>query len=138
MDDIKLASLYQRFMAAMVDSAPFLVTTLIKRWDLAAKSNIPHFWALWIGFLLVWVVVQIILISETGQSIGKKIYRTRIVRVDTGLNGGFVTNILKRGVLNSVLNLIPLYALVDQLFIFSVNRRCVHDLIAGTIVVRVD
>jgi uncharacterized RDD family membrane protein YckC len=47
-----------------------------------------------------------------------------------------VTNVLLRGVVNGLLSIIPLYGLVDALFIFREDKRCLHDLIAGTIVVR--
>jgi uncharacterized RDD family membrane protein YckC len=37
--------------------------------------------------------------------------------------------------LNGILGLIPLYAIVDALFIFRGDRRCIHDMIAGTRVI---
>jgi len=45
------------------------------------------------------------------------------------LNGllGFITLYLLGG--------IPLYSVVDALFIFRNDRRCIHDLVAGTVVV---
>ncbi len=45
-------------------------------------------------------------------------------------------NVLVRMVLNGALGLIPFYSLVDALFIFRSDRRCIHDLIAGTVVVK--
>ena len=59
----------------------------------------------------------------------------RIVKVDTGENGGFVTNVLVRTILNGLIGIIPLYGLIDILFIFRGDKRCIHDLIAGTKVV---
>ncbi|MEA2700447.1 MAG: hypothetical protein QOI66_4718, partial [Myxococcales bacterium] len=48
---------------------------------------------------------------------------------------------LLRGVVNGIISAIPylggLYALVDALFIFRDDRRCIHDLIAGTRVIAV-
>lgn len=78
---------------------------------------------------------QIYLLSTEGQTIGKRVMNIRIVKADTGDNGGFVTNVLVRGILNGILGFIPLYGLVDILFIFRDDRRCVHDMIAGTKVV---
>jgi hypothetical protein len=38
--------------------------------------------------------------------------------------------------LNGLLGIIPFYGFVDVLFIFGQERRCLHDLIAGTRVVQ--
>ena len=59
----------------------------------------------------------------------------KIVKYDTGKNGGFVTNVLLRAIVNGIIGIIPFYGLVDILFIFGEERRCIHDLIAGTRVV---
>ena len=90
-----------------------------------------------LGFLLLAAVfiLQMVLLTKDGQTVGKKALGIRIVKVDTGWNGGFVTNVLLRFILNGLLGLIPLYSLVDVLFIFRGDRRCIHDLIAGTQVI---
>lgn len=81
-------------------------------------------------------VIQAILLTTDGQTVGKKALNIRIVKVATGRNGGFVPNVLLRTVLNGLLGLIPIYSIVDILFIFRADRRCIHDLIAGTVVVK--
>jgi len=68
--------------------------------------------------------------------LGKKLAGIRIVLKDTQENGGFAVNVLKRGVLNGLLSLIPGYFLADSLFIFREDRRCLHDMIAGTVVIQ--
>lgn len=78
---------------------------------------------------------QLYFLSADGQTIGKKAMAIKIVKAETGANGGFVANVLKRVILNAVIGLVPLYALVDILFIFREDRRCIHDLIAGTKVI---
>ena len=55
---------------------------------------------------------------------------------DSEANGGFVSNVLLRVIVNTVLSLIPFYTLVDILLIFREDRRCIHDMIAGTKVVQ--
>ncbi len=87
---------------------------------------------------LALLVVQLVLVSKRGQTLGKRLLGIRIVLKDTLQNGGFVVNVLKRGFLNGLLSLIPGYFLVDCLFIFRENRRCLHDLIAGTVVIQAE
>jgi uncharacterized RDD family membrane protein YckC len=43
---------------------------------------------------------------------------------------------LLRSWLNTLIGIIPFYGLVDVLFIFREDKRCIHDLIAGTHVVQ--
>ena len=89
-----------------------------------------------IAFFIVFLY-QILLLIKDGQTLGKKALRIRIVKMDTGENGGFVPNVLLRLIVNGLLGIIPLYGLVDILFIFRGDRRCIHDMIAGTQVVEV-
>lgn len=78
---------------------------------------------------------QTILLTRSGQTLGKRAVRIRIVRIDTGENGGFITNVLMRTLLNWILCFIPFYGLVDTALIFRGDRRCVHDHLARTRVV---
>ena len=57
------------------------------------------------------------------------------MKINTGENGGFVRNVLLRLIANGMIGSIPFYGLVDILFIFRSDRRCIHDLIARTQVV---
>jgi uncharacterized RDD family membrane protein YckC len=41
-----------------------------------------------------------------------------------------------RNVVNGLIGIVPLYGLVDVLFIFSESRQCLHDKIADTAVVK--
>lgn len=84
------------------------------------------------------MILQLVWVSQSGQTIGKKIVGTKIVLKDTLQNGGFVTNVLKRGLVTGLLNFVPGFFLVDSLFVFREDRRCIHDFIAGTAVIKVD
>lgn len=88
------------------------------------------------GFLGL-VAYQSWLITKTGQSIGKKLMRIKLVRHGTGKHVGFARAVLVRWWLNGLISQIPLYFIIDSLFIFRQDRRCVHDLMAGTDVVKV-
>jgi uncharacterized RDD family membrane protein YckC len=87
--------------------------------------------------ILIVFVYQMVLLIKDRQTLGKKALRIRIVKMDTGENGGFVPNVLLRLIVNGLLGIIPLYGLVDILFIFRGDRPCIHDMIAGTQVVEV-
>jgi len=90
-----------------------------------------------LGFaaLISYILLQFTLLSRTGQTMGKRMRRIRIVTAATGENGGFVTNILLRAIPGTIMAVIPFLNLVDILFIYRKDRRCLHDLIAGTIVI---
>jgi len=91
-----------------------------------------------LGFLGI-AIYQWVLISRTGQSLGKKWTGIRIERVDgariTFGSGVFLRNWLPK-LIGSVPYLGAIFHLVDSLYIFREDRRCVHDHIAGTRVVR--
>src|SRR4051812_35529481 len=82
----------------------------------------------------VFIAIQGYPLAATGQTWGKKMFGLRIVDMQ-GYKPEFVKLIAMRYLLGRLLGLIPLYGLVDVLFIFGEDRRCVHDYIAGTRVV---
>lgn len=88
--------------------------------------------------MLILLLVQAWLLSTRGQSIGKKILRIRIVRTN-GAAAGFTHAFLLRSFVMHMIGSIPVVggviSFVDPLLIFREDRRCIHDLIAGTIVV---
>ncbi len=94
--------------------------------------------AIMYGGALVMAIVNWVLIAQSGQSLGKKIVGTRIVRLDGSLPG-FGYGVAMRAWVPGVIGLIPwiggLFSLVNILFIFGQDRRCIHDQIAGTRVV---
>jgi uncharacterized RDD family membrane protein YckC len=98
--------------------------------------------------LLLLLIVQVWMLSTRGQSIGKRLIGVRIVKLD-GSNPGFVHAWLMREFLMSVfgglLSILPIVGPVmlrpalhvtDWCMIFRDDRRCLHDLIASTKVVR--
>lgn len=86
--------------------------------------------------ILAVLIVQLVLLVKDGQTLGKKAMGIRIVSQKTGQNEGFVPNVLLRAIVNGVLSGIPFYSLVDILLIFRDDRRCLHDMLAGTVVVQ--
>lgn len=148
----QLASLGARLGGAIIDSIFALICSapgfamLFGSFVSAAQSgqsypslagNTMGWGALGLG-ILVNLAVQGFLIASSGQSIGKKVAGTRIVKLDGSLPG-LVHGYLLRGALVYLIGLVPylgrFFGLVDACFIFRQDRRCIHDLIASTRVV---
>jgi len=86
-------------------------------------------------------LIQMILLLKTGQSIGKGIVGIRVVGVSDTTVPGFVKIVLLRTLVPWALAGIPHASvsiwLADTLFIFREDRRCAHDLIAQTRVIKI-
>jgi uncharacterized RDD family membrane protein YckC len=92
-----------------------------------------------IGFLVIFMAINGYFLVTKGQTLGKWMLGIRIV--DAASNGAATAVKLLglRYVLVLLVMAIPmigqLLGLIDVLFIFRSDRRCVHDLLAGTKVV---
>ena len=89
--------------------------------------------------LLCTLTITAILVHRNGQTIGKKVMGIKIVRKD-GSRVTLTRVFFLRYLASTILSLIPvagaLYGLIDILFIFGEAKRCCHDYIADTIVVK--
>jgi uncharacterized RDD family membrane protein YckC len=85
------------------------------------------------GFI-AWAYFTIVFVSRNGQTIAKKWLDIKVVRSD-GSPASLGRIFWLRNVVNGLLSIIPLYAIIDSLFIFSESRQCLHDKLADTIVV---
>src|SRR5262249_42972993 len=94
-----------------------------------------------LGPIAALALFQAYLLSTRGQTLGKKWIGIRIVRLD----GGPVTffgAVMLRAVVPALVATVPLFGVVfslaDAIFIFREDRRCIHDFIASTKVVRIE
>jgi uncharacterized RDD family membrane protein YckC len=87
-----------------------------------------------LGFI-AWAWITVLLVARFGQTMAKRLLEIRVVRSD-GSQASLGRIFWLRNVVNGLLGVIPLYGLVDLLFIFGERRQTIHDLIADTIVVR--
>jgi len=90
--------------------------------------------------LLAWCGITAWLVATNGQTIGKRMVGIKVVRTN-GSPASFGRIFLLRNVVSTLPAFLPfiglLYQLViDPIFIFQDSRRCLHDLIADTTVVR--
>ena len=134
-----MASRSKRFYAFIINFSifmilPYIFVLVVRAIDPAMAESDAFMSA--IGFLLIAIVIiQFTMLSVSGQDIGKKILKIKIVKYSTGENGGFYPNVLLRVVLNGVFSIIPIYPFIDLLWIFKEHQRCLHDIIADTKVV---
>lgn len=134
-----------RLGAAMIDGLISMVVLLPIQYATGVFDNWPNVHlsggarVLWgfAGFLAYAFIHGWFL--RDGQTIGKKLLNIQIVGVDTGKPISIAKLLLGRFLPTSILGNLPyvgpFYGLVDALFIFGEDRRCIHDRIAGTRVI---
>lgn len=164
--EVKIAGLGKRITAKLVDLAIFLVPQLAVSWYYFPFDAIPDFsqpisaekqikiaqllteripnvleYGLLIYSLLI-VLVQMQLVTTSGQSIGKKIFKLRIVDVESNQIVGAMRGFMLRSVLfiviSQFLGLFPFLIFVliaDFLLLFSKQHRTLHDRICNTKVI---
>lgn len=89
---------------------------------------------------LVYLLINGYPLYKKGQTIGKKIMDIKIVDMNNNVPPLFYSFFVRYFIF-SVLYFIPfvkIIAMLDPFFIFSQNRRCLHDRLAGTKVVEVE
>ena len=154
-DDVK-ASRGSRLGASIIDSLIIflpMIPAYMQAMPLLMRAGVQrNAFAVWgivagtggwfyVGALWAVIILTIngILAYRNGQSIAKKWLGIKDVRTD-GSRVSFARIFWLRNVLNIAISFMPLigsfYGLIDVLFIFGSAKRCVHDYIADTIVVR--
>jgi uncharacterized RDD family membrane protein YckC len=88
---------------------------------------------MFVGFI-VWTWMTLKQMKATGQSLAKKYFNIKVVRGD-GSPASLGNLFWKRNMLTWLISIIPFYGIVEVLFIFAEDRRCLHDRMADTIVV---
>ena len=146
----ELASRGARFVGALVDGLamfavmiPILLMTgffaTALEGDGSVGSGIMEALAIFVFSVVVFLLINGYPLAKRGQTVGKMVAKTRIVSIKDGkiLSLGSVVGL--RYVPVWVISQIPLvgalFGLIDSLFVFRDDRRCIHDLIAGTRVV---
>jgi uncharacterized RDD family membrane protein YckC len=141
-----LASRKLRFIGALVDAVangvlylPVLVSSGLWQQLRAGQLSFGETLFITLGSLATFILINGYLLATAGQTIGKRMVGTRIVNVFDERKPKFLTLVGARYGATWLLGLIPgiggLYRLVDVLFIFRNDRRCLHDWIAGTKVI---
>jgi uncharacterized RDD family membrane protein YckC len=139
----ELAGRWIRFAAAFIDGliglgASLPIMHVFGVWDHISKNQEPP-----MGLMItvsainfaVFLLLHGYFLKTNGQTIGKKLLGIRIADLDGGVPP-IGRLILCRILPVSLVSFIPVVGrflpLVDVLFIFRSDRRCIHDLLAGT------
>lgn len=142
-----LASRWMRFWGLCIDT---LISMIILgpimyfsgTWERAITDalNLPETLMLALAGLVVSFVVNGYLLAKNGQTVGKLLVGTKIVSVETDgiipLWKIYLFRYLPMSIAAQIPLIGPFTALVNGLFILGKNKRCLHDLIAGTKVVK--
>jgi uncharacterized RDD family membrane protein YckC len=134
----ELASRTARLLAALVDGA--IVTMAWLMGALIGYIILPdnRLASLLVrGTLIVSSLVpQWVLVVDRGQSLGKLAMGIRIVKTDGSAVGFLHGVVLRSWITGWIWTCVYGSPLVDAVSIFRRDRRCLHDLLAGTKVVR--
>jgi len=145
-DEFILASRGKRLLAAIIDSLISMIIMFPVMYFTGGFATImegqqsPLFYTIKTGLfgLIVFIIINGRLLQRYGQTVGKKIVGIKIADLD-GKLPTIKRHILPRYAFISVLAYIPaigsFLSLIDCLFIFSKNKRCIHDHVAKTIVI---
>jgi len=104
------------------------------------RSEVPMVLMMVLGLVLALalLVVNCVLLHRYGQTLGKRCLGIAVVRTDgsrCGLLRYIFARVLPVGVLGAIPAVGGFISLVDALLIFNRERRCLHDMIADTIVI---
>ena len=145
----------RRLVATLIDAVlvPALTLVLVMITDVVedAEDYADSWWMVWVLLLAVasYLVLNGYGLLRRGQTLGKRLLGIAIVKAPATADGDldptpapFWKLIMIRALFFPALFLvivpwITVLPLVDQLLIFGKRRRCLHDLAAGTVVVRV-
>jgi uncharacterized RDD family membrane protein YckC len=144
-DGFALAGRGQRFWAAMLDVGIALgsmgLASWLTPWDpWSTEGSVwePALLNAALGFA-IFAVLHGVPLARRGQTLGKMALGIRIVRPD-GSRASLARLLGLRYGVGSAVAIIPgaaqIYAVIDSLLIFRASRRCLHDTIADTIVVK--
>ena len=143
-----LASKTDRFFAVLIDSVigaiwaiPFWMYTGM--WEMLRnhqKASLTLTMASATYGFIFFVIVHGYFLKQQGQTIGKKMIGIRIADMNGDIPS-INTLIFKRYLPITVIPVIPIFggifSIVDIGMIFKKDRRCLHDLIAGTQVLKI-
>ena len=145
-DEIELANRGTRLVAAIIDGIIMMCVTMPVMWMTGGFENISQgvepglLYTLGMGLfgVVAYFVINGHLLFSKGQTVGKKAMDIRIVTMSGDMLA--TSNIARRYGFYMVVPMIPVIGqflnLVNILFIFGSTKRCIHDYVGNTQVVK--
>ena len=144
-EEMELAGRGTRLAAAIIDGLIMMVFVfglgyfMVPGMFSGVEPSVMQMLPLWLLTMAIWFGINYPLLSRNGQTIGKKMMGIRIVRVDgSDCAVGRIIGLryMVPGAIGQIPIIGPIFGLINVLFIFRESRRCLHDAIADTIVIR--
>lgn len=146
--EVVLADRGTRLVAAIVDGLAFagigilaaiLIPAVSPRGGEGSDLAAALVGIIMVGGMLAVIIINCIWLHRYGQTIGKRLLNIKILRGDgTPVSLGRVIALrwLPVTLMGAIPFVGPFIGLLDVLLIFREDRRCMHDMIADTIVVK--
>ena len=98
----------------------------------------PEAWQTMFIYLIIMLGIQAFMLAKSGQSIGKKLTKIKIVDADSGEKASLMRVFTLRSFIFIVLNLLfmPFITIIDHVFALGEKRQTLHDKLAKTKVVK--
>jgi len=144
--DHLMATRSSRLLASIIDGFTIMIVTIPVMYftggfdGLSKGIQPPLAYTIAMGILglAVFMLINFGFLKNAGQTVGKKVAGIKIVTMEDELP--IFSHFLKRYSLYFLPGQIPLagqlFSILNILFIFGKNKRCIHDYAAGTKVVK--
>jgi uncharacterized RDD family membrane protein YckC len=95
-------------------------------------------WQTMFAYIIIMLAIQAFFLAKSGQSIGKKLTRIKIVDAENGEKVNLTRIFLLRSIVFIILNMLfmPFITIADYLFALGKNRQTLHDKLAKTTVIK--
>jgi len=142
----EIASRWKRLWASLLDCIIMMIVIVPIMFFTGAfgataqgvKPSITYTLAMGLIGLIVFALINFKLLISNGQTVGKKIFKIKIVTLNGELPE-LKNHILKRYLVFFLPGQLPvigqIFSIVNILFIFGKQKRCIHDFAAKTTVI---
>ncbi|MDN5525904.1 RDD family protein [Acinetobacter sp.] len=98
----------------------------------------PEAWQTMFVYIIIMLGIQAFMLAKSGQSIGKKLTKIKIVDADSSEKVSLMRAFTLRSFIFIVLNLLfmPFITIIDHVFAITEKRQTLHDKLAKTKVVK--